>query len=800
MPASLIAPLLVDAGWSAFAVSASTFAIRLVTSFAISELINKPPAAPPPTGSEIQLPPYTDNKVPVVYGSAFISPIITDIILSQDQQTIWYVLTFSEVTSGGAVTFDEVWYNGKLMVFDENNPNEIIGLWTRPKKRSKLGGSIELGPSGSIGMYFYGNGIDPGTIHTTWSISSSNGYVTTATDSLGLTTIDAVSLLQNSGLDPSVQWTASDKMNNAAFAVLRLNYNPNNGVTGLGQIIAKVRNPLNDPGLVILDYLTNDVYGCAVPLQNVNTASLALVSEIAQNPKEITLTDGTTGTVTLQINGVLDTTQDCLSNLNNLTLAVDGWIQWDERLGQWGVLLNQSVEEQYGGSIPLTNIVTSDQIIGGVNLVPTDLQTSPNKITISFPNQDIIGQTDYRYYWLENDKKSPNEPENNIDINYPFVNTSTQATYLGYRKLWMGRQDLIINFSMDYSGIQYNAGDVIAVNHEWYGWTASTYNSLVSPGKPFRITQIKESKDDKGFLSVQITAQSHNESSYFLSNPAFYTPDQFGVSTLTNYLSTTFQPQFSSINTSSGVYVVNSQVPDYGVANSMEFWYSMTTSTIQADTFTLYSTQYHNPNGAYPAGYVENTLAVSLPAGTYWWATRAVGQNLVSQFSTVSDPLTWTGPSISNSTIDGANILDGSISGSKIVQGNPTSSPSSNKSFWNTLGEVSALSLGAAALYVGYNNGWFNSLLPKNLQSGGLGGAGNDGGDLPIAPPDGGPPLVPKQVAGDGSLQDISGNPQQGQQIVMVADATPPLPPVTDNLNFQGYDGVNPSDSGSTFS
>ena len=42
-------------------------------------------------GSRVQLPPSTDNKLPVVYGTAYVAPTITDAMISTDNKFMWYV-------------------------------------------------------------------------------------------------------------------------------------------------------------------------------------------------------------------------------------------------------------------------------------------------------------------------------------------------------------------------------------------------------------------------------------------------------------------------------------------------------------------------------------------------------------------------------------------------------------------------------------------------------------------------------------------------------------------------------------
>ena len=90
-----------------------------------------------------------------------------------------------------------------------------------------------------------------------------------------------------------------------------------------------------------------------------------------------------------------------------------------------------------------------------------------------------------------------------MTINLPIVNNSIQSTYIGIRRLLQSREDLVITFSLDYSGIQIEAGDVIRVKFAPYGWD----DPIDFPnGKLFRVSQVQETKTDQGLLGVRISA------------------------------------------------------------------------------------------------------------------------------------------------------------------------------------------------------------------------------------------------------------------------------------------------------
>ncbi len=67
-------------------------------------------------GTRVQLAPNTGYRVPVVYGHSFQNGIITDAAISSDNQTMTYVVTFSENTTG-TTTLGDLFWNDKKLVF-----------------------------------------------------------------------------------------------------------------------------------------------------------------------------------------------------------------------------------------------------------------------------------------------------------------------------------------------------------------------------------------------------------------------------------------------------------------------------------------------------------------------------------------------------------------------------------------------------------------------------------------------------------------------------------------------------------
>ena len=122
-------------------------------------------------GNQQQIPPATDNKLPVVYGTGWVGGTIVDLSISDDNQTLYYVLALSEVTntegggSGDVITFGDVFYGGKKCVFSLSDTTKVTGLLDTST------GQTDSTISGYINMYFYRNGSSSGTNTSSTAIS-----------------------------------------------------------------------------------------------------------------------------------------------------------------------------------------------------------------------------------------------------------------------------------------------------------------------------------------------------------------------------------------------------------------------------------------------------------------------------------------------------------------------------------------------------------------------------------------------------------------------------------------------------
>lgn len=224
---------------------AKTAALALIFN-QVNKSINKqnqtPDAARSPQPDRFvreQMSPDTTHSIPVVYGTAFTSGIITDAVL-QNNNTMWYCVTICEKTgtllstsSASVIDFLDIYWNGQKLNFNTDGITVTSAV--------DADGVVNTGVSGLIKVYCY------------------NGGSTSPVVPLGYTN---GSLNSAYGVFPN--WTTAQTMNDLVFVLVRLTYDKENAVTSLGEMSFKIRNSMTLPGDVMYDYMTNTRYGADI--------------------------------------------------------------------------------------------------------------------------------------------------------------------------------------------------------------------------------------------------------------------------------------------------------------------------------------------------------------------------------------------------------------------------------------------------------------------------------------------------------------------------------------------------------
>ena len=663
LAAAWVAGAIAVKGTIAFSIAYGlTYAVSAIvlTKIAIT-LAGKPAQGVGGQGGREQLPPATSNKLPVVYGSAFVKPTIVDAYLTKGQKVMYYVGALTERTDSGTVDFDDpdrpgfplVYWGDQQIVFDQNDRTRVVGL-----KDAEGNVDSKVGEYSGMHVYLYGDGTDL----PLYGAPNARSLINSVTEDGGL---------------EGVQWSADRKHSKTVFAIIRLVYNQEAGFTGLQQLTFKLNNSLSSPGAVISDYLKNARYGAALATEYVNGDSLAQLDLYSNQGIPYTTNTGTAGTYTrYAINGVIDTTKNTFENFTELCAAADSYPQWDESLGQFGVVVNRSFEDAGQSEADLMHFysdpvavraVNYSWLVSGVAVTPTPLENNYNQVEITFPHAKIKDQTDTAIVDLPLALRNQNEPENKLSLTLPFTNNSVQAQAIATRRLASSRDDLTISFKADAASHAVTAGDVVKVFHNHYGWD----------GKLFRVIQVNEAVDESLGLHSEITAIEYNPQIYTNFDITEFKESPNSGITDPNLLT---QPNAPVVLAQENVAVTPNfklgvHVPVTGQTIALEVWAHRGTSTPSpTSAFELVKRETYSLAPAYPQNSQQTLTISNLPATgsteSYWFKTRAVGARAKSAFSPLGDPFQWNAVFIPGTSLEAGSITNVQIATNTISENN----------------------------------------------------------------------------------------------------------------------------------
>ncbi len=612
MPGSIVAAQVFGLAAGTFGFYATAFAINMVASTIIAKAFapSMPGGSADQTanpGNNAQLPPNGANKVPVIYGTAYTGGIITDLSITNDNQKLYYVLTLAEVTNSNAgqtpdtYTFGNVYWGGKRCLFDPTDQYKVTGLLDEST------GVTDTTVAGKLNIYLYRNG-------------SSSGVNTTQT---------AIQIMNSAGL--VYTWNSTKLMTNVAFAIIEITYSVSANLTGIQQTRFQLINSRSAPGDCILDYLVNDKYGAAIPAANIDTTSLTALNTYSNGSLTYTTYTGGTSTITrFRFDGVVQTDQTIMSNLQVMAACCDCLIRYNEITGKWGVVV-QSPTYSVAMAIDDSNMVSAIQI------TPIDLSNTFNVAEVKFTDgtqKDSFSTATFDLADVAPALLYPNEPVNKQTINLNLVNNDVRAQYLANRFLESVREDLQIKVDVNYSGIQLEAGDIVTVTNSNYGWTA----------KLFRISQIVERYGDNGSLTASLTLMEFNATVYDDVNVTQFTPapntgigSPLGFGTIPVPVVVSQQP-----NAAIPSFGIQVSAPPYGIVQYAEIYYSAFANPTDSQRIFAGTTPINPGGNPYTPNLVMAVVTLSdIPQGDWYFSVKMINAIGSSVFSASSSVFQW---------------------------------------------------------------------------------------------------------------------------------------------------------------
>lgn len=190
----------------------------------------------------------TSASIPVVYGEAYVKPLLVDAQITNNNCTMWYAVALCEVTGddlngdASTISFEEIYWDNKKLTFDYDGVT-VAAAWEGIGPNA----TNDLALSGNVKIYCYNNGSTNPTNVRPQGLAVQHG--------------DAHTVMPN--------WTVNHSMSNLAFALIRVDYDADNQVKGINSLEFKMRNTLKSPGDVLNDYMTNTVYGAGIPTEEI---------------------------------------------------------------------------------------------------------------------------------------------------------------------------------------------------------------------------------------------------------------------------------------------------------------------------------------------------------------------------------------------------------------------------------------------------------------------------------------------------------------------------------------------------
>lgn len=558
-------------------------------------------------GSRSQVPPAGSNKLPVVYGSAYVGGIITDLSITENNQNLYYVVALSEVTnteSGGTpdeITFGNIYWGGKLCNFDGTDQTRVISLLDEST------GIVDTSVDGKLFFYTYKNGSTSGTN----------------------TSLTAIQVMQAAGL--TYQWDGTKLMSNCAFAIIKMVYSQTASLTGLSQTRFQITNSRTDIGDCFLDYMTSTRYGAAISLDQINTASLTALNTYGNEVVTFHEYDGTDATqARFKFDGVVDTTQTIMQNLQIMSACCDCLLKYNEIKSEWGVVIQKD-------STTVVMDINDTNMVSSISVSPMDVSNSYNVVECKYPDgtvKDSFNSVTYDLAQIDPSLLFNNEPVNKQSVNLNLVNNDVRVQLLANRFLKAAREDLQIQCQTNYSGIQLEAGDIVTVTNANYGWAA----------KPFRVIKVTEQYGGDGNITAQLNLTEYNADVYSDADVTQFVPaDNTGIGDPT-FFGVVYAPSVTVTTPFANVPYFGVQVTcsSNGITQYAEVWYSAYSNPTSSQLFFAGTTDVNPAGNPYTPGAVMGVVNLyNIPNGTWYFFVRMVNNLASSIYSPASSSFNW---------------------------------------------------------------------------------------------------------------------------------------------------------------
>ena len=424
-------------------------------------------------GVKVQLSPSTDHRVPVFYGSIQTGGIITDAGITNQNNTMIYVMVIGEKTDTGNFTINEIRRQDAVLNFSGatvtsiTDPNATASNLVNGKMRCRV---------------YAGN-----------AQSNVNQIFPTTNKVAASTLLSTINVNTN--------------YEDLVYAVFEMDYDPENGLTGLGSITFDITNSLSSPANVIGDYILNSRYGAGLSSDEFDTTSLDAVWDYSNilgtygNVEYTTNANVSAYHDRWKIDGVLSTYQPVLNNIDELCQSCATFFVFDNKSGKYKCIPNRALTTPEKANCFVFN---DDNIISKIDITSTELYSLYNGIEAEYPSYEQKDQTKVAIVSTPSGDRNTNEPDNVLNTRYNLVNDYPRVANLANIDLRQSRLSTTLSFEATHQALQVDVGDVVKVTNSLYGFT----------DKLFRVMQVTEVEREDGVLRAKLLLLEYDDSIY----------------------------------------------------------------------------------------------------------------------------------------------------------------------------------------------------------------------------------------------------------------------------------------------
>lgn len=312
------------------------------------------------------------------------------------------------------------------------------------------------------------------------------------------------------------QWTEDHKLSGLAHTALAMKADidkfpriPTVTFDVEGKVVWDLRDDstayTTNPILCTLDYLMNDIYGVGLDISEIDTDSFTDEA----NYSDVSVTIDGDSVARYRMNGVVDTKQKVIDNLNDMLTSCRGMVIFTG--GKFKIVIDKP------GTPTFT--LNKDNLIGEWSILRSGSRVKCNKVEARFINRSKQYEPDLfttsSAVFLEED----NGDEAILSIELPFTTDRPSVKQLAYQALKQTRQDKTIQVRATMAALQLECGDLTYLTHPKPGWTEKIFRCVKVVLEPVGTVQLTLSEYDADVYDIESLLDPDDSQESTLENP-----------------------------------------------------------------------------------------------------------------------------------------------------------------------------------------------------------------------------------------------------------------------------------------